>query len=120
MTTISIVPENPGSPTTTYRAVAGSVQSVGKTPGQALDALTAQIGTIDSSSLILVRQAQPDEFFTAEQQQRLAELMARWRAARDGGPALTPEERTELDALAQAELRASGARAAALAQRLTP
>ena len=106
MTTISIVPENPGSPTTTYRAVAGSVQSVGKTPGQALDALTAQIGTIDSSSLILVRQAQPDEFFTAEQQQRLAELMSRWRAARGGGPALTPEERTELDALAQAELRA--------------
>ena len=76
MTTIAIIPENPGSPTTTYRAVAGELHSVGKTPGQALDALTAQIGAIDGSALVLVHRPEPDEFFTAAQQQRLNELHA--------------------------------------------
>jgi response regulator of citrate/malate metabolism len=56
----------------------------------------------------------PDELFTAEQQQRLAELLARWRAARDTGASLPPQEQAELDALVQAELRAATERSAAL------
>jgi hypothetical protein len=44
--------------------------------------------------------------------------MARWQTARDLGSTLTPEEHTELEALVEAELRASAARAAELADSL--
>jgi hypothetical protein len=63
----------------------------------------------------MVQYAQPDRFFTAAQQQRLAELMERWRNARDGGNAFPAEEQAELDALIEAELAGSAQRAAALA-----
>ena len=59
-----------------------------------------------------------DAFFTAEQQERLQQLMSRWREARDSGNALPPEEQAELDGLVEAELRASAARAAALRREL--
>lgn len=68
----------------------------------------------------MMQPMQPDEWFTAEQQQRLADLMARWRAARDAGSPLPPEEQAELDALVLAELEAAVQRSAALAQRLAP
>lgn len=55
----------------------------------------------------------PDEFFSAGQQARLAELMAKWRTARDAGATLPAAEQAELDALTAAELRAATARAAA-------
>jgi len=54
-------------------------------------------------------------FFTADQQRRLAKLMKRWRAARDSGETLPADEQSELEALIEAELRAAGDRAAALA-----
>lgn len=62
----------------------------------------------------------PDHFFTTEQQQRLQQLMARWRAARDAGSALPPEEQAELQALVEAEVRAATERAAALLRELAP
>ncbi len=77
MTTIAILPDNPSSPTTSYRAVAGPNHATGKTAGAALDALTAQLGELDSTLLVVLQQSRPDHFFTAEQQQRLEELMAR-------------------------------------------
>ncbi len=40
--------------------------------------------------------------------------MARWRAARDAASSLPPAEQAELGALVEAEVRASGERAAAL------
>jgi hypothetical protein len=116
MTTIAIVPDNPGSPTTNYRAVAGANQATGKTAGAALDALTAQLGELDSTTLVVLQQARPDRFFTAEQQKRLEELMARWRTARDAGQSLPPEEQAELDALVLAELQAATERARDLVQ----
>jgi hypothetical protein len=114
MTTISIMPESTTAGDRTYRAVAGQVQSVGKTPGEALDALTSQLSEAETSTLVVVQSLRPDRFFTAEQQQRLAELMQRWRAARDTGRALPPDEQAELDALVEAELRGAAARTAAL------
>jgi hypothetical protein len=60
----------------------------------------------------------PDALFTAEQQQRLAELLARWRAAHDAGASLPPQEQAELDALVEAELRAATERSAALVRQL--
>ncbi len=114
MTTITISPESPEAPPTRYRAVAGKAQAVGKTAGEALDALTAQLGEADAGMIFVGQYRRPDEFFTAEQQERLQDLMSRWRAACDAGSALPPKEQAELDALVETELRASAARAAAL------
>lgn len=55
-----------------------------------------------------------DEFFSEAEIARLAELMARWRTARDAGEALPAEEQSELDALIAAELVAATARSAAI------
>ena len=55
MTMIAILPESPGSPTTTYRAVAGDKQSVGHSAGQVLDALTAQLSEAESGTLVVVK-----------------------------------------------------------------
>src|SRR5690349_8612491 len=119
MTTITIIPESTEAPTS-YRAVAGKAQAVGKTAGEALDALAAQLGETNGGMLLVVRCRRPDEFFTAAQQQRLQELMTRWGAARDAGGTLPPQEQAELEALVEAELRAATARAAALSRGLTP
>jgi hypothetical protein len=51
-----------------------------------------------------------DWFFSAEQQQRLSDLMNLWRTARDEGQTLPPEQQTELDSLVEAELKAATAR----------
>ena len=59
----------------------------------------------------------PDEFFTAEQQAELGDLMDRWRAARDQSGSFSPQEQARLDALINEELVASGKRAAKLADR---
>lgn len=115
MATITILPERTGPLGITYRAVAGKAQSIGKSAGEALDALTAQLDEAEAGTLIVVQHLRPDRFFTAAQQ-RLAELMSRWRAARDAGPPWSAEEQAELDGLVESELRASGERAAALMQ----
>jgi hypothetical protein len=116
MNTITIFPENPHAPSPRFRAVAGEKQSVGATAGEALDALTAQLGQPQATTLVVVQPMQPDALFTAEQQQRLAELIARWRAAWDAGAPFSPTEQAELDALVEAELRAAVQRSANLAQ----
>jgi len=120
MTTITIVPDDPQATTPQFRAVAGELQSVGATVGQALDALTAQLGGPTGMTLVVMHPVGPDALFTASQQQRLADLMARWRAARDAGAALPAPEQAELDVLVEAELRAAAARSAALTGPLIP
>jgi hypothetical protein len=120
VTTVAIVPENQGDDGTTYRAVAGSRHAVGKTAGEALDALTAQLSEEEAGTIVVVQSQRPDRFFTAEQQERLTELMGRWRTARDTGSALPPDEQAELDQLTDAELQAATRRAQALLNSLTP
>src|SRR5262245_48289430 len=107
MTTIAIVPENPGVPAAGFRAIAGSQQAVGQTAGQALDALNRQLDEKENGTLVVVQHQRPDRFFTAEQQGKLEQLMAAWRSARDGGQGWSPDQQAELDALIQAELRAA-------------
>jgi|SRR5437667_6661465 len=114
MTKIAILPEPSVGGSTVYRAVAGARQAVAKTVGGALDALTAQLPPEESGTLVVVQNHRADQFFTAQQQQRLEELMARWRAARDSGNSLSPSEQAELKALVDAEVQASGKRAAAI------
>jgi lysophospholipase L1-like esterase len=115
MTSIAILPVPGEQGEVTYQAVAGPRRSEGRTAGEALDALAAQLPRDASSTLVVVQFSRPDQFFTEAQQRRLAELMQRWRSARDRGEALPPSEQEELDALVEAELVASGQRAAALA-----
>jgi hypothetical protein len=120
MTTIVLIPENPPSSPPSFRAIAGEAQALGATAGQALDALTAQLGGPGETTLVVMQPMRPDAWFTAEQRQRLADLMARWRAARDAGAPFSPEEQGELDALVRAELRAAEQRSAALARTVAP
>jgi hypothetical protein len=118
MTKVAILPEPAENGVATYRAIAGKHQSVGKTAGEALDAVTALLPAEQTGTLVIVQNQRPDAFFTAEQQSRLQELMARWRKARDSGQSLPPDEQAELDALVAAELHASTARAKSLLQEL--
>ena len=101
-----------------YRGLAGDKQSLGNTPGEALDALTPQLTDDGTGLLVVVQSLRPDRFFGAEQQRRLAELMGHWRTAQDQGKSLSPAQQAELDALVEAELRASVDRAAVFANDL--
>lgn len=116
MTTVAILPISDPSGEKSYRAIAGDKHSVGKTAGQALDALTAQLGETEFSVLLVTQSFHPDSFFSAKQQERLLELMNLWRLARDQGQPLLPEQQAELDTLVEAELRAATIRTAALMQ----
>jgi hypothetical protein len=118
MTKVAIVPESAESGQVTYRAIAGRKQSVGKTAGEALDALTSSLSNEEAGTLVVVQHQRPDQFFTAEQQARLNDLMIRWRAARDGGVAFPAAQQTELDALVEAEMRGATERTAAMLREL--
>jgi len=72
----------------------------------------------EETRTFILQRMNPDAFFTADQKERLGELMAKWRAARDRGCELTPVEQSELETLVDAELEASGRRADAIASEL--
>jgi hypothetical protein len=103
-----------------YRATSGNQQSTGKTAGAALDALTAQMETQEIEGFLLLQNHQPDRFFTAQQQQRLTELMSLWRTARDVGDSFPSDLQSELDALIEAELDATAARSQAILAQIQP
>jgi hypothetical protein len=114
MLKVVIVPEPITEGEARYRAIAGDHQAVARTAGAALDALAAELPADEGGTLVIVQSHRPDQFFNAEQQQRLAELMARWRSARDGGGSLSPEDQAELDALVDLEVKASAERTSAI------
>ena len=97
MTTVAMVPVVDARGEKADRVVAGDQRSVGKTTGQALDALTAQLDPMAVGGLLFVQGFQPDAWFTAARQERLAELMRAWRAARDRGEEPPPARQAELD-----------------------
>jgi regulator of protease activity HflC (stomatin/prohibitin superfamily) len=100
MTSIAIHTENAESGTPRFRAIAGNRQSIGRTMGEALDALTADWGDDIQETAVLIQRFQPDEYFTAAQYRRMQELLARRTT-------LTAEERAELETLIDAELDAT-------------
>ncbi len=118
MTMVSILPITTDGNGPAFRALLAEKQSTGRTMGEALDALTAQFTGGEVETLVLVGGSQPDPFFNRSQQERLADLIDRWQAARDRGEELAGDAQRELDGLVQAELNASGARAATLADAL--
>src|SRR5689334_18171055 len=115
MTKVDILPVTTDHGSRSYQAIAGTKQSSGATAGAALDALTAQLSAGETSTLVIVQSFRPDQFFTAAQQQRLDELMTRWRTARDHGTLPPVQEQAELESLIETELQAATQRAATLA-----
>lgn len=103
MTAIAIRTEENETGEPRFRAIAGSRQSLGRTMGEALDALTAAWGDSVQETVVLIHRFQPDQYFTQAQYDRMQDLLARRTA-------LTPEERAELEALLDAEVDATVAR----------
>jgi hypothetical protein len=68
MTIVAILPTSDANGQKIYRAIAGDKQSVGKTAGQALDALTLQLEEESSSTMLVIQSFRPDPFFSAQQQ----------------------------------------------------
>jgi hypothetical protein len=118
MNKVAILPIPEKNGITSYYAVKGDKQATGTTAGRALDALTEQLGNEKANTVVIAQHSSPDGFFSASQQQRLAELMERWRVARDKERALPASEQQELENLIEAELKASAARASAIADTL--
>jgi hypothetical protein len=118
MTRIAIMPVRTGEGKLAYHAVAGDKRSSGETAGKALDALTSQLSDDERATIVIVQNFRPDPFFDAERQQRMEELMERWREARDDGTSLPDPVQAELDALIEEETRASARRTATLLDEL--
>ena len=118
MTTICIVPERRPNGETTYHATTREQHSAGNSPGEALDALSAQLSPDDGGTLIIVQQGEPDRYFSRRQLERLAELMSQWCAARDSETGVPAALQRELESLVDAEWNAAGDRAAEIAARI--
>ncbi len=118
MTKVAIMPVASETGTMIYQAVAGDKHSQGGSAGAALDALTAQLSEDEAGTLVIIQNGRPDVYFNANQQRRLAELMASWRSARDHGTPFSADKQQELEALIEMEVRASAARTATLADEL--
>jgi hypothetical protein len=100
MTKVAILPVPTDHGALSYHAIAGAKHAEGSTAGEALDALTAQLSVEEASTLVIVQNLRPDNFFTAAEQARLTVLMAHWRTARDQGQSLSVDEQVELEGLA--------------------
>lgn len=118
MTAVAIFSESANGNGTQYRAVGGGFQTVGRSAGEALDSLTAQLNPSEAGTVIVIQSFAPDQFFSAADRQRLADLTARWRAARDSGGKFDPGEQSELERLTQAEQEAALRRTEALRREL--
>ncbi|MDF5720841.1 MAG: hypothetical protein PUP91_10220 [Rhizonema sp. PD37] len=105
MTTVKILPIYDASGEKSYISVVGDKQSIGKTAGQALDALTNQLGENEFSALLMLQSFHSDQFFSEEPQKRLSDLMDLWRTSRDQEQSLSKELQAELDSLVEAELK---------------
>ena len=100
MPSMSIQSENDSKQARLFRALSGRRQSVGKTPGEALDALIAQEGETMESSAILIQRFGSDSFFTQNQYDRMQYLFGL-------SSGLSKEENSELDSLIDVEIEAT-------------
>jgi len=116
MTTVVVLPNNQNGKT--FRAISGGKESFGETVGEALDAMTEELELKGNNAVVYVQDFRPDEFFNEAQQARLAELMQKWRVARDAGETLPGNEQAELERLIETELEGSARRAEKLANEL--
>ncbi len=116
MTRVSIYHEPVDPDCMAFHAMAGEKRGRGRTAGEALDALSAQLPKDESGTLVIVQSMASDRFFVEEPRRRLEQLMALKREALALGRALSSEEEADLERLVDAETRATTARAVALMQ----
>lgn len=114
LNTIAILTNPNEDEGTVFTAVRGNDNAVGRTPGEALDALTAKSKIKFSTTQVVFQDFKPDSFFPEVKRNRLSELMSHWREARDKNKVLAPEEVEELERLVDEELVAATKRAKAL------
>ena len=114
MTKVAVYHEPADPETMPFRAVSGKNQAMGRTAGEAVDALASQFPQEDTDTLVIVRNMSPDRFFSVEQRKRLEELTTKSRKGIAGTATLTEQETFELEQLVDAELKAATARATAL------
>jgi hypothetical protein len=108
MTPIAVRPEDGEAGEPRFRAIAGDRQSIGRTMGEALDALVAGWADDVQETAVLIQRFHPDRYFTEVQHQRMRELL-------DRRGTLSADERAELETLIDAELSATVARTDCLA-----
>jgi len=123
MSTIEIIQEQSNTDSAIYRARYRDWQTVGATPGTALDAMERLVAAGNENgdgTVVIVQRFRPDAFFTGKQQQRLQELMERFHAAMALGKELAVAERLELETLVDAEWQAAIGRAAEILQATQP
>ena len=113
MPSISLRREDEKSGQPRFRATAWDRQSVGRTVGEALDALVATWADDDTTSAVLIQRFRPDDHFTASQHDRQRDLLNR-------SATLTTDERAELEGLIDLELDATISRTNCLIRRLEP
>ncbi len=114
MTRVALSQEPGDAGSMQYRAIAGRNQAMGRTAGEALDALSTQLAGEETDTLVIVRNMSPDRFFTTEQRRRLEQLMNLRREALAGTSGWNAEEEAELEQLVDTEVRSATERAAAL------
>ena len=93
MTKVAVYHESADPESMPYRAVSGPNQAMGRTAGEALDALALQLPQEAADTLVIVRNMSPDRFFSAEQRRRMEELMALRREAIAGNSLWTRRKR---------------------------
>ncbi len=103
-----------------FRAVAKTAQSEGRTVGEALDGVAPSLPPGTSGTVVVIQPMIPDALFTADQRSRLETLMAAWRTARDSGRSLSAADADELQKLVDAELAAAAQRSKEMLQGLQP
>jgi hypothetical protein len=89
-----------------YQVSLGTQSSTGKTAGEALDDLTAKMENQEINGFLFLQVNEPDQFFTAPQQEKSAELKSLWQVARDQGNTLPIEQQAKLDDLMVLEMDA--------------
>jgi hypothetical protein len=110
MDSVAIFPVFSSNGPPVFRAIAGAALCEGRTAGEALDAIRDQLPATGAATFVIIQPFEPDRWFAAEKRQRLADLMGRWRGARDTGQRLSDAEQAELESLIEAELKAAAAR----------
>ncbi len=62
MTKVAVLEDNDGAHQVSFRAVTAGNQAMGRTAGEAMDALTSQLPDGGADTLIIVRSLRPDQF----------------------------------------------------------
>src|SRR5262249_51370065 len=107
MTAVTIRTDPQNTNNDRFIARSGNLRAVGRTMGEALDALASQWTEITETVPVIIQHFGPDRFFTQAQYDKMQELRSLMET-------LSLEERNELEALIEAELDATISRLDAL------